>query len=387
MPDLATRPLRIAFVFRAPLGGLFRNVLDLTRGMIARGHVVGIICDDKPGSAFSESMLAEITPSLSLGLARFPIERNPTFGDIAGVRRVRSIIADWKPDVVHGHGSKGGLHARLSSGWSATGPIARAYTPHGGSLNYKPGSLLHRLYMGVEGVLARRTELFLFESDYVRRRFVEFVGEPSGLVKVVHNGIYDREFEPIAHREDARDLVYVGEFRAAKGLDILVAALEMVRAKLGRAPSIVFVGSGPDKEKLQRWVAEKGLVDNVEILTPRPVRDALAMGRAIVVPSLAESLPYVSLEAAGASQPMISTNVGGIPEIFGPHGDELLPPRDPAALADAIARMLTADRSVALAKARTIAGYVRENFRVEDMVDGYVAAYREAIRVKRNKRI
>ena len=58
----------------------------------------------------------------------------------------------------------------------------------------------------------------------------------------------------------------------------------------------------------------------------------------LVVPSRAESLPYIVLEAAAAGLPIIATNVGGIPEIFGPDADELVPPGDPAALADAIAQ-------------------------------------------------
>ena len=60
----------------------------------------------------------------------------------------------------------------------------------------------------------------------------------------------------------------------------------------------------------------------------------------LVVPSRAESLPYIVLEAAAAGLPIIATNVGGIPEIFGPDAGDLVPPGDPAALADAIAAAL-----------------------------------------------
>ena len=59
-----------------------------------------------------------------------------------------------------------------------------------------------------------------------------------------------------------------------------------------------------------------------------PVREAFKLGRMLVVPSRAESMPYVVLEAAGARVPMIATNVGGIPEIFGPFRDRLGPPDD-----------------------------------------------------------
>ena len=58
-----------------------------------------------------------------------------------------------------------------------------------------------------------------------------------------------------------------------------------------------------------------------------PARQAIALGRIMVVPSRAESLPYVVLEAAAAGMPLIATGVGGIPEIYGPLSDTLVPPR------------------------------------------------------------
>ncbi len=56
------------------------------------------------------------------------------------------------------------------------------------------------------------------------------------------------------------------------------------------------------------------------------------MGRMLVMPSRAESLPYVALEAAAAGVPIIATDVGGVHEIFGPHSAHLIPPDDLGAL-------------------------------------------------------
>ena len=66
------------------------------------------------------------------------------------------------------------------------------------------------------------------------------------------------------------------------------------------------------------------------------MRRALALGRLMVLPSRAESLPYVVLETAAADRPMITTRVGGIPEIYGALSPSLIPPADVAALAGAI---------------------------------------------------
>lgn len=379
-PDTAPpSPLRILHVFRAPLGGLFRHVIDLARGQIARGHAVGLFCDSKPGNAHSENLMAGLKPDLAIGIRRLGMERNPSLSDLAALRSLRSFIIESKIDVVHCHGSKGGLYGRVAAPRRGAVRPIRAYTPHGGSLNYHPDTWLHWVYMRAEGILEKRTDIFLFESDYVRDRYVHYVGQPKPLVRVIRNGIHLHEFAPIEHRSDASDIVYVGEFRAAKGLDVLIKALSIVRERLGEAPSLLMVGSGPDLPKMEVEIARLALTDKVKILPARPIRDALAGGRMIVVPSRAESLPYVVLEAAGAAQPMIATRVGGIAEVFGPQADRLIPPGDAEALAEALTRMLTMAATARAAEAAELASYVQAKFGVQGMIDGVLAGYKAAL--------
>ena len=58
--NLAARPLKILHVFRAPLGGLFRHVLDVARGQVDRGHDVGIFCDSSTGGAAGPAVSARV---------------------------------------------------------------------------------------------------------------------------------------------------------------------------------------------------------------------------------------------------------------------------------------------------------------------------------------
>ena len=87
-------------------------------------------------------------------------------------------------------------------------------------------------------------------------------------------------------------------------------------------------------------IARLGLTDRVTLAGVQPARAMFARGRCAVVPSLAESLPYVVLEAAAARLPVISTRVGGIPEIFGPTAASLIPANDAGALRAAMTDVL-----------------------------------------------
>ena len=92
----------------------------------------------------------------------------------------------------------------------------RAYTPHGGSFNYRAHPIVEATLMSVEKMLVHTTDIFLFESAFIADRFRETVGDPHKLIRIVPNGIKPAEFEPVIPAPDAADFVYVGELRAAK---------------------------------------------------------------------------------------------------------------------------------------------------------------------------
>lgn len=368
--------LRIVHVLRAPLGGLWRHVLDLAREQVARGHAVGLITDAVTGGPGADAVMRELSPSLTLGVSRTPMRRNPHPTDLSALIHVSRRIMATRPDVVHGHGSKGGVLARLAPLPPGLRPI-RAYTPHGGSLNYRPGTRLHGLYMRVEAALQRRTDLILFESAFVASRYATDVGSMPRFHAVVHNGISPAEFARVHPDPDAADLLYVGELRAAKGIDTLLAAVARVAQTLGSAPTLVLVGSGPDRSALEALAARLGLGASVRFQGVMPAHDAFRRGRILVVPSRAESLPYVVLEAAGASVPLVATNVGGIPEIFGPMRSRLIPPNSVRELSDRLIETLLKPDQEKAANARELSDYVRQNFSIGRMVNGVLSGYRD----------
>ena len=204
-------------------------------------------------------------------------------------------------------------------GWPlrpAPRPI-RAYTPHGGSFNYQPGSLIHSSSWRRENVGAAHRFLPVRKRTY-RQQFDAHVGASAGVTRVVVNGLGADGIRRRFRRADAADFLYVGELREAKGVDTLLEALALVaRETAGAARGAGRLGPGPGfADRACRKVSASPVT--VSFPGPMPARQAFRLGRTLVVPSRAESMPYVVLEAAAARMPMIATNVGGIPEIFGP---------------------------------------------------------------------
>ena len=367
-------PLNILHVFRAPVGGLFRHVLDLTQEQIARGHRVGMIADSITGGMRADEALKKLAPSLALGLSRFPMRRHIGPGDVLALAHVMGRIAQTGADVVHGHGAKGGAYARLSF---LSRRAVRAYTPHGGSLLFGHDSLAGKFYLATERLLMLRGDLFLFESAYSADIFRRKIGTPRGLVRIVHNGVSRKEFEPIVSKPDATDLVFMGELRPVKGIDVLINAIAILHNG-GRSVTATLVGDGPDREALQAQVDRLGLAGAIRFMPAMPARQALTLGRIMVVPSRAESLPYVVLETAAGCKALITTKVGGVPEIYGSLSDTLVAPEDAGALAKAIAWAV--DQPAATADiARSLRERVAASFSVESMVDGVLSAYQAAL--------
>lgn len=383
LPPVVDRKLRILHVLRAPVGGLFRHVLDLARAQVARGHAVGLVLDSRTGGSTAARVLADLEPQLALGIRRIPMRRNPHPSDLTALFKVLAAERATRPDVVHGHGSKGALYARAVTALPGHhAPAIRVYTPHGGSLHYAPGTLLHALYMRVERWMSHRSDLILFESAYIAECYRVSVGNPPCQCRVVLNGLGTPEFEPVRPDAGAADFVYVGELRAAKGIDILLEALARAGAATGQRPRLTLVGSGPDRDALGSLAKGLGLNGQIMFAGAMPAREAFALGRVLVMPSRAESLPYVALEAVAAQVPIIATRVGGVPEILGPGRSRLIPANDCTALRDALLDRLATDDVVLYREAASLAAHVGARFRVEAMADGVLAGYRDVMATK-----
>lgn len=373
-----TQRLRIVHCFRSPVGGIFRHVRDLTEAQAAAGHLVGVVCDSTTGGEFEERLFEEMKPRLALGVSRTPMQRHIGPGDIAAAWRAYRIIKELQPDVLHGHGAKGGVYSRMFGSLLRVfrSRVARLYTAHGGSLHYDERTWTGRLFFALERLMARFTDYILFVSEYERDAFHRKVGKPDGPSGLVYNGLREAEFERVAAAQGAADFLYIGMMRDLKGPDLFIDALAQAEMRLGRPVSAVMVGGGEHLPRYRDQVKRLGLEDRVRFLEPMPARQAFALAIIIVVPSRAEAMPYIVLEALAAGKPMIATAVGGIPEIFGVGSPALVRP-DAGELATRMAEAL-ADPHAFIAEMPDVAE-LKARFGVDIMASDIEKAYFAAL--------
>lgn len=161
-------------------------------------------------------------------------------------------------------------------------------------------------------------------------------------------GVDTQKWDPARARrnrgDDAWRIVNVGRLHPSKGLDVLIKAVALLRAA-GRPVDLRLIGAGPWREDLERLAGSLQLSDHVRFegsLSEDRIIEELANADVFVLPSLAEPLGVVVMEAMALGVPTIGTRAGGVGEIIDDGTDGVLvPPSDTSALAGAIERLMT----------------------------------------------
>ncbi len=253
--------------------------------------------------------------------------------------------------IVHLHNHIAKASCTVAMLASALSGIPYSFTLHGPDIFYEP------YHWRLDEKIARASFVACI-SHFCRSQAMLF-SDPGHWDKlhIVHCGVdpdrYDR-----APGGTGGHLLFVGRLAAVKGLPVLIEALAAARP-LRPGLRLTVIGDGPDRRALERLAAEAGVGDVVEFVGYRSQSDVartLATVDALVLPSFAEGLPVVLMEAMAARLPVIATRIAGVPELVrsGEHG-LLVPPGDPAALAQALLD-LTGDQ----AKARRMGEAGRE---------------------------
>jgi glycosyltransferase involved in cell wall biosynthesis len=140
----------------------------------------------------------------------------------------------------------------------------------------------------------------------------------------------------------AEAVVYIGRMDVKKGLRELVEAVASLRSKRAKL-QVYLIGEGPDRPLIESAIQASNAAGTIHALPGCAFDDVpiwMAAANLVTLPSYMEGCPNVVLEALASGRPVVATNVGGIPEILSNECGRLVPPRDPGALAEALASVL-----------------------------------------------
>ncbi|WP_079049757.1 glycosyltransferase [Streptomyces torulosus] len=326
------RPSRILHITQPVEGGVARVVTDLSRAQLADGLHVTVAC---PGGG-----LAPAVQELGAHVRHWHATRAPGPTLLQEVRRLRRVLSEVRPDLVHAHSAKAGLAARLA----VRGRIPTVFQPHAWSFEAVSG-VAASLALKWERWGARWADQVVCVSEAER-----VTGERAGVRarwRVIANGVDPERFRPAAMGavragipllaglgDHAPLVVCVGRLCRQKGQDILLAAWSAVVRQVPGA-RLVLVGDGPDAPSL-RGLAPEGVLFAGATDDAAPWYQAADL---VVLPSRWEGMALAPLEAMACGRPVVITDVDGARESL-PPGQGPVPPEDPAALARTIAGLL-----------------------------------------------
>ena len=352
-------------VIRAGEGGAFRHVADLSGALAEQGYDVAV-CGPHRGAALT-------VPVLPLDMPRAIVPGS----DARAALGFAQIVRDFRPDIVHAHGNKAGVVARLAHLARPGTPVI--YSPHGYAFagHFTPRE--RKLYRTLESLVAPLATVVLCVCE-AEAQLAHATGLNSR-IRVVHNGIVpiDSDAGSLASDGAGPRICATSGLRPGKGLDTLLEAMVEVVATVPGA-RLALAGDGPERGYLDAVATCNGVGDSVEWLgNLDDVIPLLTSSDVFVNPSWSESFPYSVLEAMAVGSPILATDVGGVAEAVEDQVTGILvPAHDRVALAGELIGLLEASD-----RARELGRRARERqraaFTLERMVAGAIAVYDEVL--------
>jgi glycosyltransferase involved in cell wall biosynthesis len=304
--------------------------------------------------------------------------------DPSVIPALRRVVARRAPDIVLTHHVKSHLVMKCSRLWKRFPWVA---FHHGYTMTQRR----ERLYNSMDRLSLPSSRLVVTVCEAFARELSNVAGVPRARIHVQHNSIFTDEApkpeegrafrERLGIRDDERLVLAIGRLSSEKAhIDLLHAFSHLLDANQEIGAQLVIIGDGPERAPLEAAARTLRIASRVHFTGQMSnVRPAYAAADVFVLPSHSEGSPYVLLEAMAANLAIVATSVGGVPEMVGNEREALLvPARDPRAMAEAIARLLT-DKDLARALALNASALTASRYSPETYVRSLVKIYQGII--------
>ncbi|HVH52180.1 MAG TPA: glycosyltransferase family 4 protein [Gaiellaceae bacterium] len=325
MPSERIKVLRV--IARLNVGGPALHVAYLTEGLADRGYDTTLVAGTLARGEESMAEVAERRGAKILQLDALHREIGP-LRDAKAILRLASIIRRERPTILHTHTAKAGAVGRIAAllVGRARPPIV-VHTFHGHVLRGYFSPPATRAFRTLERWLARVSTALIAVSPEVRDDLVRLGVAPESKFAVIRLGIEVDERvnggdearratrRMLGVAADAFVVGWVGRMTAVKRTDDVVRALRKLVDRDVDA-HMLLVGDGPDREHLERYAHELGVVRRCLFVGYQD-----DIGRfyeaidALLLPSANEGTPVSVIEALAARRPAVATRVGGTPDV------------------------------------------------------------------------
>ncbi len=372
--------LMFTSLFHPVVGGSERQAQALAEALLRRGHAVAVVTQRLPGlKAF------EMVNGVAVHRQIRPLSSGTIFGFFYLLSSAAALLR-YHPGyhVIHVHhlyldAFVGGL-LRPFHGKPVIAKVACG--GYVGDLSRLKRTPLSVLLLNV----VRRLERVIAVSEEIARELAEY-GFPVEKVVKIPNGVDIQRFYPVGDREAAKRALglygkivsFVGRFDPQKGLNDMLRAWGQIAAAEPNA-LLLLLGTGPQEQELRQAASRLGITHRVLFVGPQAdPRPYLEASDLFVLPSRAEGMSNVLLEAMATGLPCVATRVGGNSDLIEDQvSGFLVEPGNVQQMADAVSRLLR-DPERAQHLGRVARRTVEREFSIERVANRYIALYQQLL--------
>ncbi|MFH1255417.1 MAG: glycosyltransferase family 4 protein [bacterium] len=359
------------FITQSEFGGAQRHIFDLADNL-KNDFKIAVAFGQQGNNGKLAKILHEnnieyfIIPNLKRDIS--PVS------DILALIAIIKLIKRHKPDIIHLNSSKISILGSMAAFITGTKAI---YTVHGWVFNEPMPEWKKSFYKFAEKFTAKFKRKIICVSEYDYQTALKNKIAPMEKLAVIHNGIAPMEFHS---KEKARQILNsqnsdlligsIGNLYKTKGFEYLVRAADILVNKNKIPAKFLIIGQGDEKEKIKNLIAEYNLENN--FILAGQIDQAAKLLKAFDIyacSSVKEGLPYSILEAMNAGLPIVSTDVGGIPEMIKHEKTGLLAkPADAEDLAEKI-KSLANNRILQIKLGENAKQSAGQNFGLKKMIE------------------
>jgi len=383
-PKINTMKKILFIITKSEMGGAQRFLYELVTHLDAQMYVI-LVAAGRNGELFEKLFKKDIKTA-----------RIRNFSNIPGIKNflafieIFNLLRKFRPDILYLLSSEAGFIGSLAGSfysllfWRENLKII--YRIGGWAFKEPHNIFIKKIYLWSEKFSSVLKDIIIVNSEFDRQLAIKNKITKPNKITTIYNGISLNEIKFFLTEEAKKfinsKILYskfyilnsiligtIANLYKNKGLEFLVKTMSVIKGQMSNV-TLMIIGDGPERKNLEKLIKKYKLKNNVFLLGAIP--DAYKYLKALdlfVLPSIKEGQPWVILEAMAAEVPIVATNIAGIPEMIenGKSG-LLVEPADPAALANAIEKML-AHPSLAQECIKNASIVVKEKFNITEMME------------------